>query len=346
MSLRLFAYLSADLSNIGRQAREFEDLGFDGVTAAEVAREPFLDLLLAAEHTTRLRLMTGIAVAFARTPMLVATSAHELNAFSQGRFLLGLGSQVEAHITRRYSMPWSKPAARMAEFVQALHAIFGAWYEDQKLSFSGEFYTHTLMSPRFTPRNTAYGSCPIYIAAVGPLMTRAAALVADGVILHSFTTEKYLRNQTLPNVAAGLAATSGGSKAFRLCLAPFIVTGNSAAELQAARKSVVDQIAFYASTPAYRAVLEEHGWNDLQPRLHKMTRENRWSEMGDLITDEMLQSFAIVGRPDEVGAQIYSRYGSAVHDIIINVEGASPELLARIGADIKKADEQAVHPAS
>ena len=204
MSLRIFGYFTAGLSGVARQAREFEELGFDGAVTEETSHDPFFPLLIAAEHTNRLRLMTGIAIGFARTPMLLATVAHDLNSFSRGRFTLSIGSQIEAHITRRFSMPWSKPAARMKEMVLAIRAIFGSWYDGEKLDFKGEFYTHNLMPPLFRPSDTEHGKPPIYVAAVGPLMTQVAGAVADGMFVHTFTTEQYLRHHTLVNLKAGL----------------------------------------------------------------------------------------------------------------------------------------------
>ena len=193
------------------RARELEAAGYDGAVSAEISSDPFLPLLLAAEHSERLELMTSIAVAFARNPMLLAQMGHDLNAYSKGRFILGLGSQIRPHITKRFSMPWSHPAARMRELILAMRAIWDCWYGGKPLQFRGEFYTHTLMTPMFTPTNTKYGAPRVFLAAVGPLMTEAAGEVADGLIAHAFTTERYLREVTLPAVERGLASAGGAA---------------------------------------------------------------------------------------------------------------------------------------
>src|SRR5262245_8860014 len=195
--------IAADLASVPARAQELEAAGFDGCVSAETSNDPFFPLLLAAEHTQKLELMTSIAVAFARSPMTLAGVAHDLNAFSKGRFILGLGSQIAPHITKRFSMPWSHPAARMRELIQAMRAIWACWYAGEKLAFRGEFYTHTLMTPMFTPTDTQYGPPKVFLAAVGPLMTEVAGEVADGAILHAFTTEKYQPRETLPAAAKG-----------------------------------------------------------------------------------------------------------------------------------------------
>jgi probable F420-dependent oxidoreductase len=289
--LLIHAYLKPDLRQLPEQVRLLESLGFDGVVSQETGHDPFLPLLLAAEHSTRLRLMSGVAIAFARNPMLLATSAHDLNSFSRGRFTLGLGSQIKAHITRRYSMPWSHPAARMQEMIAAIRAIFAAWYQGQPLDFQGEFYTHTLMTPMFSPTDTEFGAPPVWLAAVGSLMTQAAGAVADGLLLHPFTTEAYVRAHTLPSVHAGLESAGRQKAACRICCCPFLVTGDDPATLERERRAVMQRIAFYASTPAYKPVLDQHGWGELQPRLQLMSREGRWAEMAALISAEMVATW-------------------------------------------------------
>ncbi len=195
-----------DLARVPERVRQLEELGYDGAVSAEVANDPFLPLALAAEHSQRIELLTSIAVAFARNPMLLAQTGHDLNAFSRGRLIMGLGSQIRPHITRRFSMPWSRPAARMREFILAMRAIWDCWYEDQKLDFRGEFYSHSLMTPNFTPKSQDYGAPRVFLAAVGPLMTEVAGEVADGLIAHAFTTEAYMKEVTLPAIDRGLAA--------------------------------------------------------------------------------------------------------------------------------------------
>ncbi len=340
MTLRIFASLSESLTHVGTQAAQYENLGFDGVMTRETAHDPFLPLALAAQHTTRLQLMTAIAVAFARSPMTLAHVAHDLNSLSGGRFILGLGSQVKAHIERRFSMPWSHPAARMREMVQAIRAIFGAWYDGQRLEFEGQFYRHTLTSPTFTPKDTLAGKPSIFVAAVGSQMTETAGAVADGLIIHPLTTESYLREVTLPHLQRSLRSAGRPSTACRTCLAPFIVSGRNEEQLTRARQLTADRIAFYASTPAYRQVLEQQGWGELQSRLHALTRQGRWSELGSLITDEVLQRFAVVGAAAEIAPKIWERYGDMITDFSLTADYLDAEALSDIARDLRRLSAQ------
>ena len=335
MSVRVHCILSGALRDIPAQARLLESCGFDGVVAAELEHDVFLPLLLAAEHTTRLRIASGIAVAFARNPMLLATLSHELNAFSGGRFTLGLGSQIQAHITKRFSMPWSDPAKRMREMILAIRAIHADWYDRVKLDFRGEYYTHTLMTPMFRPRDTQSGKPPVCLAAVGPLMTQVAGAVADGIFLHSFTDESYIRAHTLKSLNAGLESADRQRSACRIFFSPFIIGGATSEQVEAARASVASRLAFYASTPAYLAVLEQHGWQDIQPRLQAMTRENRWADMAKLITPEMLKVFAVEGSAAEIARQLQNRYGDFVTDWVLGSETLPVAMLAEIADKIR-----------
>ena len=308
--------IAADLAEVPARARALEAQGYDGCVSAEIASDPFFPLLLAAEHTQRLELMTSIAVAFARSPMTLANLGHDLNAFSKGRFLLGLGSQIQPHITKRFSMPWSHPAARMRELILAMRAIWRCWYEGEKLAFRGEFYTHTLMTPMFTPTNTRYGAPKVLLAAVGPKMTEVAGEVADGMIVHGFTTPKYVSEVTLPAIERGLAAAGRSRKGFQLACPVFVVTGRDAKEWEQSRNAVCKQIAFYGSTPAYRGVLELHGWGELQSELNAMSKRGEWDAMGTRISDEILEQFAIVAQPHEVPGQLKRRYGSSIDRVL------------------------------
>ena len=307
--------IGGDLARAGDAATLQEELGYDGLWAAETDNDPFLALTLAAEHTSRIELGTGIAVAFARSPMTLAQTAYNLNAFAEGRLLLGLGSQIKAHITRRFSMPWSHPAARMREFVSAMHAIWDCWEQGTKLDFRGDFYEHTLMTPFFDPGPNPYGAPKVFLAAVGELMTKVVGEVCDGMLVHGFTTESYLREVTVPALQSGLDASGRTRADLQLSLPAFIVTGTTEEEVAAAHKGVRGQIAFYGSTPAYRGVLEHHGWGDLQTELNGLSKQGRWVEMGELIDDEVLATFAVVGEPDQVGPELLARYGDLVDRI-------------------------------
>ena len=301
-----------DLATVAAQAQELEEMGYSGIMTAETSHDPFLPLAFAAQQTSRVDLMTGIAVAFARTPMVLANIGHDLNAASNGRFVLGLGSQIRAHITKRFSMPWSHPAARMREFILAMRAIWANWYQGEALEFTGKFYNHTLMTPFFAPTNTEHGAPRVFLAAVGPLMTEVAGEVADGIIAHAFTTEKYLREVTMPALERGWAKAGKKREDFEISYPCFVVTGRDDKELASASAATKQQIAFYGSTPAYKPVLDSIGAGELQPELNAMSKQGRWVEMGGLITDDIMQSFAVSGEPETIAEQIQARYGDIV----------------------------------
>ncbi|GAA1518350.1 TIGR03617 family F420-dependent LLM class oxidoreductase [Nocardioides humi] len=287
-----------------------EAAGYDRIWASEIGHDPFLQLTAAALATRSIGLGTGIAVAFARNPMNTAHLAHDLQALSHGRFALGLGTQVKAHVTRRFSMPWSRPAARMREYVLALRAIWDAWETGGRLSFDGEFYTHTLMTPMFVPDDHGHGAPPVVVAAVGDVMAETAGEVGDGMLCHSFLTERYLREATLPAIERGRARSDVA--AFEIVGGPFVATGGSPEQIEAATAAVRAQVAFYASTPAYRPVLECHGWGDLGGRLHELSRAGDWAAMAAAVPDEVLHEFAAVGEPDQAADLLWQRYGDLV----------------------------------
>jgi len=312
--------LFGDLAGVPDRAREIEAAGFDGLFSAEISNDPFFPLLLAAEHTERVELMTAIAVAFARNPMTLAQIGHDLNAYSEGRFSLGLGSQIRPHITRRFSMPWSQAAARMRELVLAMRAIWRCWYEDEALDFRGEFYSHTLMTPMFVPAEKRFGAPRVMLAAVGKLMTEVAGEVADGLIAHAFTTERYLREVTLPAVDRGLSRAGRSRGDFEITCPVFVVTGADESALAASREIHRKQIAFYASTPAYRPVLDLHGWGALHEELHRMSKQGQWDEMGRRIDDEVLATFAVEAPPEEAAKALRTRYGDILDRVTCTVQ--------------------------
>jgi probable F420-dependent oxidoreductase len=252
---------------------------------------------------------TSITVAFARSPMTTAQSANDLQALSRGRFILGLGSQIKAHIERRFSMPWSEPDARMREYVAALRAIWDCWHSCTRLEFRGDFYTHTLMPPFFRPNRGEHGPPKVYLAGVGERMTEVAGEVCDGFICHGFTTERYVREVTIPALERGRARVGKTLDGFDICGPSFVVTGETEQKIDEARHATKRQIAFYGSTPAYRHVLELHGWGGLQAELNSLTKQDRWAEMPGLVDDEVLDAFAVVGTPVQVGAQLLERHG-------------------------------------
>lgn len=286
--------------------------GLDAVWSTEVSRDPFLPLVLAAARDRDLQVGTAVTVAFARSPMTTAMAAHDLQSFSQGRLLLGLGSQVAAHITRRFSMPWSAPAARMREYVCALRAIWQSWQDGTPLSFRGDFYEHSLMPPLFRPDPHPFGAPPVLLAAVGPRMTEVAGEVADGLLVHAFSTPRHLREVTLPQVREGLQAAGRRREDFTVCWPGLVATGADERSLAAAVLAVRHQVAFYGATPAYRGVLDLHGWGELHEELHRLSREGDWTTMTELVDDEILAAFAVVGEPDAVGAEVRHRVGHLV----------------------------------
>jgi probable F420-dependent oxidoreductase len=310
--------IGPNLAGAGAQAAELEAAGYSGAWTAETSHDPFLPLLLAAEHTSDLELGTSIAVAFARNPMTLANLAWDLQAYSQGRFILGLGSQIKPHITKRFSMPWSRPAARMRELILAIRAIWDSWLTGGRLEFRGEFYTHTLMTPFFAPDRAevdGFGVPRIFLAGVGELMTEVAGEVADGFLCHGFTTEKYLREVTIPALERGRAKAGQPMEGFEIVGPSFVVTGNNDAERTAAASATRQQIAFYGSTPAYRPVLDVHGWGGLQDELNTLSKQGKWAEMGGLIDDEILETFAVVGPPEDVAPELRRRYGDVISRI-------------------------------
>jgi probable F420-dependent oxidoreductase len=299
-------------------AAALEAAGFDGGWVTETVRDPYLHLAAAAGATTRLTLGTGVAIAFARSPMTTALCAHDLQRSSGGRFRLGLGSQVRAHITRRFSMPWSSPARRMREYVLALRAIWSSWIDGSPLAFEGDFYTHTLMTPFFNPGPTGFPAPPILLAGVGPQMTAVAGEVADGLICGPLTSERSFREQAIASLEQGFARRGAAGSGFEVCVMPLVVSGHDEAETRRVAAATRARIAFYASTPAYRHVLDLHGWGALHERLHALSRNGEWAAMAALIDDEVLATFAVVAGPGEVAAEVQRRFGGLAQRAILS----------------------------
>jgi probable F420-dependent oxidoreductase len=325
-----------ELAGAGQAAKAQEAAGYDGLWAAETSHDPFLSLTLAAEHTERVELGTAIVVAFGRNPMDLAITANGLQLLSEGRFILGLGSQIKPHIEKRFSMPWSHPAPRMREFILAMRAIWGSWHNGTKLEFRGRFYTHTLMTPFFNPGKSEYGPPKVFLAGVGDRMTEVAGETCDGFLAHAFSTPRYMREVTMPALERGLARSGRSRKDFEVTCPGFMVLGNNDDELEKAATGVRQQIAFYGSTPAYKAVLELHGWGELQSELNAMSKRGEWVEMGKLINDDMLSVFAIVGRPEDVPKEVENRYGGLADRITFGIRrsgnGSSSGIVEKLRA--------------
>jgi alkanesulfonate monooxygenase SsuD/methylene tetrahydromethanopterin reductase-like flavin-dependent oxidoreductase (luciferase family) len=293
--LKVDGAVSSQLSNVTTAATTLERRGYDCCWTAEINHDPFLPLVLAAEHTTTIELGTSIAVAFARTPMTVANIGWDLQAYSKGRLMLGLGSQVQAHIEKRFSMPWSRPVPRMREFVVALREIWACWRDGTKLGFEGDFYTHKLMTPMFTPEPQPYAFPKVFVAAVGEAMTEMCGEVADGMLAHAFTTKRYFEEVTTPALLRGID--------------------------RAGRK----RSEFHGSTPAYRRVLELHGWGDLHTELHRLSLQGQWDAMGALIDDEVLDAFAVVAPLDQVAAKVRDRCDGVIDRVLMGFPSSVAE---------------------
>ena len=288
-----------------------EDAGYDGAYTFEGAHDPFLPLVAAATQTTKIELVTSIAVAFARNPMILANIGYDLNLLSEGRFILGLCSQIKPHITKRFSMPWSQPAARMKDMVLAIKAIWDCWQNDTKLNYRGDFNTHTLMTPFFNPGPNPYGLPKIYVAAVGPLMTQAVSESADGLLGHPFSSPTYLEQVTLPIIKKGIESAGKTRDQFDLSISVMTGIGANEDSHKKAVQACREQVAFYASTPNYIAVLETHGYADLSKELNRLSKQGKWKEMGEAIDDEVLNTFAVVEEtPEALAKEIKLRYGA------------------------------------
>ncbi len=300
--------MPSSLRAVAEEARHAEEMGFEALWTAETSHDPFLPLALAAEHTSRVKLGTSIAVAFPRTPMIFAQIAWDLQAASGGRFILGLGTQVKGHNERRLGTRWGRPGPRLREMIQCIRAIWDCWQHGTRPGFTGEFYNFTLMTPFFNPGPIENPQIPIYIAGVNEYMCRLAGELCDGFHIHPFHSLKYLDQVTLPNLRAGAAKAGRDVHTCALSTTAFVVAGENADEIEAAKGPVRQQIAFYASTRTYSAVLETHGWGDTCYRLNEKAARGDWAGMAAEITDEMLEVYAVTGRWDEIADKVKTKY--------------------------------------
>jgi len=324
------------LARVPEAARDAEELGYDFISSSETSHNPFLPMVLASEHTERIALQTSIALAFSRSPMDIAYTTWDLQAQSNGRFVLGLGSQVRGHIVRRFSMPWAAPARRMLEYIRALRAIWACWQHSTRLEFQGDYYSFNLMPPFFDPGPIEHPDVKVYLAAVNPRMLRVAGEVSDGVLLHSFSTLKYIREVVLPNLAVGAAKSGRKVEDLDIGGGGFIVTGATEEEIEASKRAAKDRIALYASTRSYASVMGAHGWDDTAERLYRMSVEGDWSKMGAEITDEMLEAFAVIGSYDDIVERVKARYGAYATAIDFSIPVRTPEDRERLAVMITK----------
>ncbi|GLY32453.1 TIGR03617 family F420-dependent LLM class oxidoreductase [Kineosporia sp. NBRC 101731] len=311
MEIRYLA-LSAPPAQLAQTARVMEEVGFAGVDVAEANHDPFVSLTAAATATHRLGLRTAVAVAFARNPMNVAMLAHDLQTLSGGRFQLGLGTQLSAHIIKRFSMPWSQPVSRMREFVQALHAIWDAFEGEGSLRYRGQIYRHTLMVPFFNPGPSGLPRPPVMLGGVGERMTQLAGEVADGFLCHNISSPLFLKEVTLPALERGRESAGRTMEGFRLHVSPMVATGSDEEQLAASKERIRAQLAFYTATPSYAKLLELHGLSEMGAELQRLAMRGRTADMAAAVDDSALNTLAFVGEPQDVARRLHESYGGVV----------------------------------
>lgn len=319
----------SDWRAVAAAAQRAEAHGFDGITAPEIANDPFIPLAFAALATQRIQLGTAIAVAFPRSPMVVANIAWDLQVNSRGRFVLGLGPQVKGHNERRFSVPWSAPVPRLREYVESLRAIWRCWEKGEALAYEGEHYRFTLMTPEFSPPASGLPPVPITIAAVGEKMLRLAGRVCDGVRLHGFCTRRYLEEVALPRVFEGLERSGRAREQFEIWGGGFIATGRDADEVAQQIEWCRYRIAFYGSTRSYAPVLTLHGWDDLAAKLHEMSKRGQWSQMAAEVPDDVVHEFVAVAPYRDLKGAIEKRFGGLVDAIALGFASDLPDGAAR-----------------
>jgi len=328
--------VSSDVTRVASLVEDAVASGYDGAWLSETRWDPFAGLAVAANGRPDIDIGTATIIAFARTPMTVAVAARDIQALAHGRFMLGISSQIRPHITRRFSMPWSSPAPRMKEFISAVRAIWHTFETGEQLAFEGDFYTHNLLPPEFNAGPSGFAPPPILLGAVGVHMTRVAAQVADGLLLHPMASEHYIRTVALPAVAEAREKAGLSMDGFITRGMPYVATGLDEDDLADNIRAVRKQIAFHGSTPAYSHILEAHGWGDLHTELHTMSKNGQWDEMGHLIDDTVLHTFAVVGERATVAAELDRRYGDLLTRLSIYVPYTPPEgLWEPIVSDLK-----------
>ena len=317
MLLRVDAHIGANPTDAAVRIRQLEDAGFGGAWMGETNHNPFVGLAIAAASSSHIVLGTNIAAAFVRSPMDTAYLGWDMQATSEGRFILGLGSLIKPHVTRRFSMPWTRPVDRMKEYVEALHAIWDVWETGGKLDFRGDFYQHTLMNPMFVPPPNTHGRPRVYLAAVGPRMTSVAGQLADGLLCHALATPQFLRDVALPAVRAGQEIAGRPSGATEIAASALVVAAESPESYETQLRGVRRTIALSFTVPAYRIMLEHHGWGDAHDELRALAGQGRWAEMPDVIDDVMLHMITAVGTPAQVGEILATRYGGLVDRLAV-----------------------------
>ena len=317
----------AQLGDAAAESKRLAGIGYDGIYTLEGSWDPFYPLVMAAEHAPGLDLATGIAVAFPRNPMHLAYQAWDLQTFSGGHFMLGLGSQIKTHIEKRFGVDFSPPATRMREYILALKAMFDCWQNGTRLDFQGSFYRHTLMTPMFNPGPNTFGIPPVLLGALGPRMTEVAGEVADGLIVHPFNSMPFLEQQAIPAVDRGLAKEGRAREDFILQVNAIVITGETEEAMAAAEDSVKGLLGFYASTPAYRPPMDAVGFGDLQPELNRLSKEGAWDELGKHIDDSFVEAFTTRGEPGEIAAKLWKKDGPHADRLAIYAPYAAPDAM-------------------
>ena len=322
MVFRVLYHLNtSNLKGVAEEAAWAENMGYDGLCTEDAAHDPMLPLMMAASKTSRVTLEPRVAIAFPRSPMVIAYTARDLQDYSGGRFRLGLGTQVKGHIQRRFSTEWTSPGPRMREYVQSLHAIWKSWETGDGLSYHGKHYNFSLMTPFFSPGRSEQPRPPVFISAVNPYNCKVAGEICDGIALHPITSPKYLKEVIKPGLAAGAAIANRDPSDINISSSAFVVTGNNQSAMDANKERVKKQLAFYFSTRSYSKVLEVHGFEDLGLWLHEMSLKQQWDQMSGLITEEILDAFAIVGGYSEIPALMKERFEGQLDEVVFNAGG-------------------------
>jgi probable F420-dependent oxidoreductase len=323
--------IASNIAGYAEQARRLEEIGYDSVVTPEAGHDPFLPLMTVAEHTERMKFGTAVAIAFPRSPMVTAQIAWDLQRFSNGRFILGLGTQVKGHNERRYSTAWpSPPGPRLRDYILTMKAIFKTFQSNERPAYSGPHYQFTLMSPFFNPGANPDGHVPIYISAVNRYNCRLVGEVCDGIRLHGFNTVKYTKDVIMPAIEEGAKKAGRSMSEIDIVGGAFVITGETEEEVERAKAPVRQQLSFYASTRVYHPVLEVHGWQETGERLFRLSMEGKWPEMAQGITDEMLEEFAIIGTYDELVPKIKERYAGLVTTLDFGFGVRTPEQHERL----------------
>jgi probable F420-dependent oxidoreductase len=320
MRIDTFTTENNDWAKLASEAQRAEALGVDGFAIPEITGDPLLNAAMAARATNRIHVRTGIAVAFPRSPMVVAEQSWAIQRNSGGRFALGLGTQVKAHNERRFSTPWKAPRSRLVEYVEALRAIWRCWELGERLAYEGQHYQFSLMTPEFTPPKSKLPMVPVYLAAVRPRTLESAAAIADGLRLHAFCTKKYLREVVWPAIERGLQSAGRSRGSLDVCGGGFVMTGPDEETVMKNREWVRYRVSFYGSTPAYRPVMELHGWEDLADKLLHMTKTGQWQKMAAEVPDEVLDEFCVYTTYDKLPKAIEARFGGISDTVEIAFE--------------------------